>query len=455
MNMHHRVLLVDDDPDLLQLLSIRLQRAEFAVNIADSAESALALMPTFRPHVLVTDLRMTGMDGMALFAAVQQHQPLLPVIVLTAHGTIPEAVDATRRGVFAYLTKPYDGDDLVRQIRKAVDVVNPSPDAPSASVDGDWRREILSRSSVMEECLAQARMVAASEVSVVILGESGTGKELLARALHRASPRCDGPFVAIDCTAIPEPLLESELFGHRKGAFTGATENREGLLRAANGGTLFLDEVGDMPIALQARLLRTLQEKEVRPVGDTRGYPTDVRVLAATHRNLDEQVESGAFREDLYYRLNVMTLEIPPLAARREDIPLLAAHFLEEARTSSPRETSATGFAADAMEALLAARWPGNVRHLRNVVNQCAVLATTPLVSLALVQKALRLKPPDLLSLADARNQFDREYLIKLLQITEGNVTQAARLADRNRSDLYKLLRRHKLDPEVFRDEVE
>lgn len=455
MSMHGRVLLVDDDLDLLQLLSIRLQRAGFVVNTAESAESAIALVTSFRPHVLVTDMRMAGMDGLALFDAVSEHQPLLPVIVLTAHGTIPDAVDATRRGVFAYLTKPYDGDELVKQIRKAIDVVSPSLEPARIGAEGDWRRDILSRSSAMDECLAQARMISASDVSVVILGESGTGKELLARAIHRASPRCDGPFVALDCTAIPESLLESELFGHRKGAFTGATESREGLLRAANGGTLFLDEVGDMPVALQARLLRALQEKEVRPVGDTRGYPTDVRVLAATHRDLDQQVEAGAFREDLYYRLNVVTLEIPPLAARREDIPLLAGHFLDEARDTSAPDSTAVGFSADAMEALLAARWPGNVRHLRNVVNQCAVLATTPLIPLALVRKALRLEPPELLSLADARNRFDREYLVKLLQITDGNVTQAARLADRNRSDLYKLLRRHKLDPGLFRDEFD
>ena len=452
MSARYRVLLVDDDPGLLQLLSIRLTRARFDVHTADSSERALTLIPECKPHVVVTDLRMQGLDGMALFNLINESRPLLPVIVLTAHGTIPDAVDATQRGVFAYLTKPYDGDELIAQIRRATAISGPLTASQPADTDDSWREEILCRSAAMEELLSQAKMVAASDISVVILGESGTGKELLARAIHRGSPRHAAPFVAVECTTFPEALLESELFGHRKGAFTGAAQDREGLFRTAHGGTLFLDEIGDMPLALQGKVLRALQEKDVRPVGSNRRYEVDVRVLAATHRDLERLVEAGQFREDLFYRLNVVTLELPSLAARPEDIPLLAKRFLEDAANHSSRRLVATGFAADAMELLVNAKWPGNVRHLRNVVSQCAVLATTPLISGSLVRRALRAESPNILSLTLARDRFYQDYLVRLLRMADGNVARAARIANHDRSDLYKLLRRHKIDPGVYRD---
>ena len=318
-----KVLLVDDDKDLLQLIAMRLTAAGYAVTAVESGAAALASLAVARPLVVVTDLRMHGMDGMALFDAIHREAPSLPVVILTAHGTIPEAVTATRRGVFSFLTKPFEPKVLLDTVAEAMRLSSP----PSGEMAG-WRSELITRSSSMEDLLAQARRVAASDASVCIFGQSGTGKELLARAIHRASPRAERPFVAVNCGAIPEGLLESELFGHKKGSFTGAVADRRGLFSAAQGGTLFLDEVGDMPLSLQVKLLRALEERKIRQVGSHESYDIDVRVVSATHRKLEERIASGEFREDLYYRLNVVKLYIPALAERREDIPLLANHFL-------------------------------------------------------------------------------------------------------------------------------
>jgi len=301
----------------------------------------------------------------------------------------------------------------------------------------------------MEDLLSQARLVANSDVSVFISGESGTGKELLARAVHQASPRASGPFLAVNCSAIPEPLLESELFGHSKGSFTGATSNHQGLFQAAHGGTLFLDEIGDMPLSLQAKLLRVLQEHQVRPVGSTESIPVDTRIVSATHRNLEQAMTAGEFREDLYYRLNVVSLHIPPLRDRREDIPLLARHFLSQIANRTAKPVKA--FAPEAMELLISASWPGNIRQLCNVVEQTVVLATTSIIPPMLVEKALREKPGEVVSFAEARSHFERDYLAQLLQITSGNVADAARMAKRNRTEFYRLLQRHQLEPALFK----
>ncbi|MEJ2565082.1 MAG: sigma 54-interacting transcriptional regulator [Gammaproteobacteria bacterium] len=445
-----KILLIDDDPGILRLISIRLSAAGYDVVPENSGEKALAHMSLHRPHVVVTDLRMSGMDGMAVFDAIHQRNPTLPVIILTAHGTIPDAVAATKRGVFGFLTKPFDSKALLEQVEKALAASGLHHEAANnSSEDTHWRRGIITRNPVMEDVLNQARLVAESDISVFIHGESGTGKDLLARAIHKASPRADHPFVAINCSAIPEPLLESELFGHSKGSFTGATRDHKGLFQAADKGTLFLDEIGDMPMSLQAKLLRVLQDKEVRPIGATQSVAVDVRVISATHRNLEQEMGRGRFREDLFYRLNVVELEIPPLAQRREDIPPLALDFLNKLSGKGSRKVE--GFSPEAMKLLVSASWPGNVRQLLNVVEQTVALSTTPIISTALVQKALRSEPGEILSFVDARSSFEREYLVQLLQISQGNVTQAARLAKRNRTEFYKLLRRHHLEPGLFK----
>ncbi len=445
-----RILVVDDDADMLRLLSLRLNAAGYAVSTAVSAEAALTQFEAERPQLVISDVRLPGRDGLALFDDIRARHPAMPVILLTAHGTIPDAVEATARGVFTYLTKPYDARELMDKVAQALTLAAPAA-APMPQADEGWRAEIVSRSSRMADLLADARMVAQSDASVMLLGESGTGKELLARAIHRASPRAGQPFVAVNCSAIPEALLESELFGHVKGAFTDAVSNHKGLFQAAEGGTLLLDEIGDMPPALQVKLLRVLQERAVRPVGSSQSIAVDVRILSATHRDLEAAMAAGQFREDLYYRLNVVTLSLPSLAERREDISLLANHFLSALARKYGKRLS--GFSPEALKALGAAPWPGNVRQLYNVVEQVCALSTTPLVPLSLVQRALRIPAVQVLSLAEARQRFERDYLVGLLKMTDGNAADAARLAQRNRTEFYRLLQKHALTPGHFKGE--
>ena len=445
--MAAHVLIVDDDTDLLRLLAMRLSAAGYRVSSAESAEDALAQIALARPQLVISDVQLPGADGLQLFETIRAQHAALPVILLTAHGTIPDAVEATSRGVFTYLTKPFDGKQLLEQVAQALALAAPAAAGPAEPAA--WRAGIVSHSTRMEELLAEALLVAKSDASVLIRGESGTGKELLAQALHRASRRSNRPFVAVNCSAIPETLLESELFGHVKGAFTGATQNHRGLFQAADGGTLFLDEIGDMPPALQVKLLRVLQERSVRPVGANQPVPIDVRILSATHRDLDAMLADGSFREDLFYRLNVVSLQLPTLAERREDIPLLAQHFLTTLAARHGRRIR--GFAPEALRALATAAWPGNVRQLHNVVEQVCALATAPLIPLTLVQRALRTPSVQVLSFAEARQRFEREYLVGLLKLTDGQVADAARLAERNRTEFYRLLQKHGLTPGRFR----
>lgn len=445
------ILIVDDDPNLLRLLAIRLSAAGYNIQSAKNAKEALGLLKTFHAHLVISDLRMEGMDGMALFEKIRLQQPNLPVIIMTAHGTIPDAINATKQGVFSFLTKPFESQELLDTVEQAIRL------QPQTTLDNNrenkerWRENIISRSAIMSALLQQAKQVANSDFSLLIQSESGTGKELLAKAIHLASNRHKKPFIAINCAAIPEQLLESELFGHRKGAFTGAEKNHQGLFEAAHQGTLFLDEVGDMPMSFQVKLLRALQEKEVRPLGSTVAIKVDVRIIAATHQNLQKAIIKQTFREDLYYRLNVVELELPPLSERREDIPLLAQYFLSKCKAKS--DTLINGFSKEAIELLISAPWPGNIRQLQNIIEQSVALTTEPLISEALVRNALRDKTSQLPSFQEARDHFERDYLAKLLNITAGNVSQAAKIAQRNRTDFYKLLKKHHLQAELFREE--
>jgi two-component system response regulator GlrR len=445
----YRVLLVDDDHSLLRLLSLRLSTAGYEILAVESGEQALAQLPLFNPHLIITDLQMDGMDGLTLFNQVHSRNPSLPVIILTAHGTIPDAVEATSRGVYSYLTKPFDSKTLLEHVARALKITGDAPSTQPDKTAAHWRTGIVTRSPLMESLLTQARLVADSDASVLIRGQSGTGKELLAHAIHRASPRAGKPFLGLNCSAIPESLFESELFGHTKGSFTGATRDHEGMFRAAEGGTLFLDEIGDMPPGFQVKLLRALQERTIRPVGATAAVAIDVRIISATHQDLEQAQQNNEFREDLYYRLNVVTLELPLLADRREDIPLLANHFLRHFPDATKKNV--TGFSNEAMDAMLSASWPGNIRQLYNVVEQSVALSTTSLIPASLVQRALHSEPGEMPAFAEARSQFEREYLTQLLQITHGNVTKAARIAKRNRTEFYKLLSKHHLEPSQFK----
>lgn len=437
------LLLVDDDPGLLKLLGMRLMSEGYSVVTAESGQEGLRVLAREKVDLVISDLRMDEMDGMQLFIEIQRVQPGMPVIILTAHGSIPDAVAATQQGVFSFLTKPVDKDALYKAIDDALEHT-------ASSGDDQWREAIVTRSPIMLRLLEQARMVAQSDVSVLINGQSGTGKEILAQAIHNASPRSKNAFIAINCGALPEQLLESELFGHARGAFTGAVSSREGLFQAAEGGTLFLDEIGDMPVPLQVKLLRVLQERKVRPLGSNRDIDINVRIISATHRDLPKAMERKEFREDLYYRLNVVNLKIPPLAERAEDIPLLATQLLRQ--SAERHKPFVRAFSTDAMKRLMTAGWPGNVRQLVNVIEQCVALTSSPVISDALVEQALEGENTALPTFVEARNQFELNYLRKLLQITKGNVTHAARMAGRNRTEFYKLLSRHELEANDFKE---
>jgi two-component system, NtrC family, response regulator GlrR len=438
-----KILLVDDDPGLLRLLSIRLRAEGYDVEAVENAHLALATLNRFSPDLVITDLRMDKMDGIGLLKELQTRSPGLRVVIITAHGTIPDAVVATQSGAFGFLTKPIDKDELMVTVEKALKV------SGSVEVEEGWAADIITRNQAMKEVLQQARMVAATDARVLITGESGTGKELLAKAIHNASPRRSKPFVAINCSAMAENLLESELFGHEKGAFTGATRTHKGLFQSAEGGTLLLDEIGDMPMRLQVKLLRVLQENQVRPVGSTDALAVDVRVISATHRDLQELMREGNFRDDLYYRLNVVNIKLPTLDERREDIPLLVASFLQNIAKEAGQERKV--YAPEAVEMLVTAEWPGNIRQLYNIVRQNVALSRSPVISGELVQQSLGEHGGKLASFTDARDEFTRNYLTQILQITQGNVSQAARLAKRNRTDFYKLLARHDLNPDQFK----
>ncbi len=444
--MPAQLLLVDDDASLLKLMAIRLEAEGFAVKTVESAELALQAVRNNNVELIITDLRMEGASGLELFEQIRHFYPGLPVIIMSAQGTIPEAVSATQMGVFGFLTKPVDKTVLLSAIRAALQ----RSGATQAEIFEDWREHIVSRSPLIERILNQVRQIANSDVSVLITGATGSGKELLARAVHDADTLRTGPLVAVNCGALPEQLLESELFGHVKGAFTGAISEHIGLFRAASGGTLFLDEIGDIPLPLQVKLLRALQERRVRAIGSTTSEAVDVRIISATNRDLERDMRDGLFREDLFYRLNVVNFHLPSLAERVEDIPVLANHFL---RATRPYQMGhVTSFAPAAIEVMLGASWPGNVRQLENVVQRTAVLSTTPVIPEALVREALTVQDQYLPSLSQARLQFEHDYLVKVLRLTSGSVAEAALLAQRNRTDFYKLLKRHHINAERFKD---
>lgn len=436
-----RVLLVDDDTSLLTLLSIRLRSLGLTIETVSSGEEALTKLPLFQPQLVITDLRMDEMDGMGLFEKIHQQFPMLPVMIMTAHGTIKEAVEATSKGVFGFITKPINHVELNDEIRRALRV----NDVPTTHKIDKWRKPIIAQSQVMESLLNDLYHVAQSDISVYVQGESGAGKELIAQAIHAASPRKNKPFIAVNCSAIPEELLESELFGHKRGAFSGAVENRKGLFELAHGGVLFLDEIGDMSHAFQVKLLRALQENEIRPVGSNQTISIDVRVVSASHKDLKQLVEEKLFRLDLYYRLNIVTLRLPSLRARPEDIPLLAQHFIRQ------QDSKAKKLSNEALELLLGYDWPGNIRELKNVMEQVCAFANTAIVPVSLIEKALQQENLAMPSFNEAKKQFEQDYLIKLLKLVNGNVSQAARIAQRNRTEFYRLLDRHGLTPSEFK----
>jgi DNA-binding NtrC family response regulator len=454
--MSTRVLIVDDEPDVVDNWARVLARDGHECLTATDGKRALDLLQAQRPEIVLTDLKMPGIDGMAVLGHALELDPDALVIVITGHGSVESAVEAMRRGAFDYLLKPLPSNDVLRLVvqraaerRRLVDENRRlrEPLAPRVGFDN-----VVGRSPAMLAVFELVRKAARSDANIVIQGESGTGKELIARAIHANSPRADQPFVPVDCAALPDALLESELFGHERGAFTGADRSKPGMIEVAHRGTLFLDEIGELPLALQAKLLRALQERQIRRVGATRFVDVDVRLVSATNRDIGAQVGKGEFREDLFYRVNVITVTLPPLRERAGDVALLAHEFLR--RHGRNRERGLTGIQPDALALLESHSWPGNVRELQNVIERACALADGPLIGARDLPEHVRgrgrpapVRPELDLPLAKAREAwmqaFAEEYLSNLMRRHGGNVSQAARAAGIDRKTLHRLLVRH------------
>jgi two-component system, NtrC family, response regulator GlrR len=450
-----KILVVDDDRGLLTLMKARLEATGYEVTLTGGGHEALAVAQEETFNAAIVDLKMEGMDGITLLERLLKIQPNLPAIILTAYGTIAGAVEATKKGAYDYLTKPFDAKDLLYRLQKAMEVrrLKVEVDRLRTLVRERYHLDnIVASSEKMQQVLSQVAQIASTDSTVCLYGESGTGKELIAKAVHMGSFRSEGPFVAINCGAIPEGLLESELFGHVKGAFTGANTSRKGLLEQADGGTLFMDEIAELSPALQVKLLRVFQEYEFYRVGGVKPIKLDVRVVAATNQDLWKAISEGKFREDLYYRFHVIPIYLPPLRERAEDIPLLAHHFLRKFCGDMSKNVS--GFSPEAMQRMMLHRWPGNVRELANVVERAVALATNGDIitdHLLLGREEFRGSRRNLLPLNEAKEEFERAYLLQILTATKGNVSRAASVAGRYRAEIYKLLHKYDLDPDAFR----
>jgi len=453
-----RILVIDDEEDMLENCSRILSRLGYEPLLESVPEKGVARFEHEHPMLTLTDLRMPGMDGLAVLREIRRIDPEALVILFTAFATVETAVEAVKEGAFDYIPKPFSADQLRVALERALTQRRLLEENRRlrAQLTETYRFEnIVGRSRAMLQVFDVIKKVAASEANILIVGESGTGKELVARSIHANSVRAARAFVPVDCASLPEHLLESELFGHEKGAFTGALTTRRGLFEEAHGGTVFLDEVGDIPLSLQAKLLRVLQERQVRRVGGNRFIEVDVRVISATHRNLTAMVKEGDFREDLYYRLNVISLPLPPLRDRAGDIPLLAYHFFRRYAAQSGKDLK--GIAPETLELLEQYPWPGNVRELQNVMERAVVLAEGETVSPADLPASLRLpqKAPaaavaEHLTLKDAKQQWvealERDYLIVLLQKHQGNISQAAKTAGVDRKTIHRLLKRYRIE---------
>ena len=448
-----KILVVDDDPNFLKLIRMRLELAGYEVVTALNEDEAIAAVKAEIFALSIVDLKLVKRDGISLMEEMHSINPYLPIIILTAHGSIESAVEATKKGAFNFLNKPFNPEELLLQIERAME--NQRLASEVRRLDGLLQdrydfKNIIARSEKMQKVLDLVSRVAGTDSTIYISGESGTGKELVAKAIHFANKRRDGPFVAINCAAIPETLLESELFGHEKGAFTDAKRSYGGLFGQSHQGTIFLDEIGDMSLSIQAKLLRVLQEKQFYPIGSGRPVKVDVRVVVATNKDLEAEVKNGSFREDLFYRIHVVPIDLPPLRERKEDIPLLAEHFLREISQKMGKEIK--GISAMAMQKLMLYDWPGNVRELENTIENAVAITQHDVISEELILPAKDLPAESLKPLKEAVEDFRRGYLVRLLEFTKGNVSKAAEMAGRYRADFYNLLKKHDLKPEDFKN---
>ena len=445
---------MDDESGILDTLRILFRGEGYEVSTALGGAAALEALAGEKPDVVVTDIRMPGVSGLEVLARTREVDPEIPVILMTAQASLQSAVRAVNEGAYYYLQKPFANDDLLAICRRASEarLLRAENRELKKEIKRQGRRakdRPIGKSKGFLEVLELAETVAPTDSTILLSGESGTGKEVVARHVHELSTRSDGPFFSINCGALPENLLESELFGHVKGSFTGAVKDKEGLLVAAGGGTFFLDEIGEMSPATQVKLLRALQEREVIPVGSTEAIPVDVRVIAATNRDLEEEIRRGTFRSDLYYRLNVIALHMPPLRERRDDIPLLADHFLKRASEAEPGSAPAT-LADDTMHALMSYDWPGNVRELENALERAAVVAGgAEIAAEHLPQRVVEAPAPQLVSERPLPNPamevIERAYIEWVLQAEGGNKSRAAEVLGIDPSTLYRKLNRYGL----------
>jgi len=445
---HERILVVDDDQGLLHLLKMRLTAMGFAVSTCVSGEEAIATARREVFDLAITDLHLPGLDGLAVMEELLLTHQNLPILILTAHGSIPNAVEAMQKGAYGYLTKPFDDKELTVYIEKALGQQRMSREIPRLKLlvkELYGLENVVARSPKMQLLLQQVAQVADTDATICLSGETGTGKEVIARVIHCNSRRARGPFIAVNCGAIPETLFESELFGHVKGAFTGAHGSKRGLFQSANSGTLFLDEISEIPLALQVKLLRVLQEREVQEVGSEHPTRVDVRIITATNKDLEQAVRTGAFREDLYYRIQVVPLKVPPLRERRDDIPLLAQHFLKQSAQRMKKDIR--GLLPDTMQRLMLYPWPGNVRELENMIEKAVIMSMQDMITADLIPVLTQSDEGSLKPLTEAKEEFERGYLKEILQLTGGNISRAAQIAGRYRADFYKILRKYGLHP--------
>jgi two-component system response regulator GlrR len=445
-----KILVVDDDRNILEVIKMRLVSGGYQVTTTGNAKEALHLAEQSKFDLLVLDLKLDEGDGISL---MEEINPDIPVIILTAYGTIKSAVNAMKKGAYGYLTKPFEGHELLLQIDNCLEKNRLSREVESLRqlVKKKYGFDnIIGKSEKMKKVFEQVTLAAATDSNVYIEGKSGTGKELIAKNLHVASNRKDGPFIAVNCAAIPDTLMESELFGYEKGAFTGANKDKKGLFAESSGGTFFLDEISEMSLAMQAKILRALEEKEFYPVGSRQTIKVDARIIAASNKNLEQEVEKGRFREDLFYRIHVIPIKLPPLQERKEDIPLLSRHFLQKYSKEMGKDVN--GFSINAMQKLMSYPWPGNIRELENTI-ECAVAMTKRnIITQDFILPSQESNPEGLISFKDAKENFEKNYLIQLFELTRGNVSKAAKLAGKYRADVYELIKKYNLKITDFRN---
>jgi len=448
-----KILVVDDDRNILKVIRMRLVSGGYYVTSVTGAEEALKLAEKEPFDLALIDLKLNGQDGIQLMENIHHKNPHIPVIILTAHGTIKSAVHAMKKGAYSYLTKPFDGHELLQQINNCLEKSRLSKEVKRLRelVEQTYGFDkIIGNSDKIKRVLAQVAQAAATDSNVYIEGESGTGKELIAKSLHVASNRKDGPFIAVNCSAIPENLMESEMFGYEKGAFTGADRSKKGLFVQADFGTFFLDEISEMHSSMQVKMLRVLEEKEFYPVGGRQTVKVDCRIIAASNKNLEQEIEKGNFREDLFYRIHVIPIKLPPLSERKEDIPILSRYFLQKISREMGKEIEE--FSTDAMQKLISYPWPGNIRELENTI-ECAVAMTKRnIITEDLILQTQNISPEGLKSFKYAKESFEKNYLIQLFELTRGNVSKAADLAGKYRADIYELIKKYNLKLTDFRN---